>query len=303
MTSQGMTTVRSYLYVPADNADRLGKSVGRGADAVIADLEDGVAPDRKEAARRVFAQWLATAGEAPDSVGEAPDGASGVPAVTGPQRWVRMDPNAAGPDISAAASPALTGVMVAKADAGVLAEIDRLLTRAEAGLGLPNGHFAVIPLIESAAALLDVAAVARAPRVLRLGIGEVDLAADLGLRPGPDAAELAPLRFQVVAASAAAGIARPLGPTSTDFRDLEAFKTTGEQLLRQGFRARTAIHPAQISVIHAVFTPSREELAAARDLLDRFAAAHGGVAVDARGRMIDAAVVRSARETVDTAWL
>lgn len=276
--------VRSYLYVPADHQDRLAKSVERGADAVIADLEDGVAPADKDAARRHVADWLATAD----------------PAI-GPQRWVRIDPDAAPADIAAAASATLTGVLVAKADAAVLAAVDRLLTETETGLDLPAGRIAVIPLIETAAALLEAIAVARSPRVLRLGIGEVDLTADLGLRPGADATELAPLRFQVVAASAAAGIARPLGPTSTDFRDLAAFERSAELLLRQGFRARTAIHPAQLPVIHTVFTPGQQELADARDLLRRFRAAGGGVAVDARGRMIDAAVIRSADELVRSA--
>jgi citrate lyase subunit beta/citryl-CoA lyase len=253
---------------------------------VIADLEDGVGPADKAVARTNLAAWLASAGS-----GAATGSA-------GPQRWVRIDPDALDADIAAAESPALTGVVVAKAEVAALQRVDDALGAAERRLNLPDGTFVIIPLMESAAALADALTVARAARVLRLAVGEVDMTADLGLRPGADGAELVPHRFQIVAASAAAAIARPLGPTSVAFRDLDTFLTSGQTLLRQGFRGRTAIHPAQIPVIHQVFTPTADELRAARDLLARLAAAGGGVAVDARGRMIDAAVARSSREIV-----
>ncbi|HEY1617065.1 MAG TPA: CoA ester lyase [Streptosporangiaceae bacterium] len=274
---------RSYLYVPGDRADRLAKAASRGADALIVDLEDSVARAAKDQARRTTREWLAR---------QRPGGPA--------QLWLRINPDLADADIGAV-SAAVTGVVVPKAEPGLLAVIDGLLAGREQALGLDPGLLAVQPLIETAAGLLEVAAVAGAPRVARLGIGEADLAAELGLRPGPAREELAPIRLQVVIASAARGIAAPVGPTATDFRDLGALRTTSEALLRLGFRARTAIHPAQLPVINEVFTPSAAEVDRARALvaaLEQAERAGTGVTVAEDGTMLDVAVVRSAREVL-----
>jgi citrate lyase subunit beta / citryl-CoA lyase len=163
---------------------------------------------------------------------------------------------------------------------------------------------AVLALVETARGLVAAEAVAAAPRVVRLGLGEADLAGELGLQPGPDKEELWPLRSRVVVASAAAGILPPVGPVETAVRDADRLVRTTGILLRQGFRGRTAIHPAQVPVINEAFTPGPEELAAARDVLSRLAEAGergSGVAMTADGGFIDAAVVRSAREVVGRA--
>ena len=274
---------RSYLYVPADQPDRLAKAPGRGADALIADLEDAVAPARKAAARAVVRDWLAGQAETPVPV------------------WLRVNAGQADLDIAAAVQGNLAGVVIPKAEPGLLAEIDRLLTERERALGLPPGTIRVQPLIETASGLLSVAAIAAAPRVVRLGIGEVDLAAELGLRPGAAGAELTALRLQVVVASAAAGIAAPVGPVSRDFHDLAALRDSTRALLRLGFRARTAIHPAQLPIINEVFTPAPSEVRRARRLLaafDQSERAGAGVMLDDSGGMVDIAVVRAARETL-----
>lgn len=277
---KAVAAARSYLYVPADRPDRLEKAGGRGADALIVDLEDGVALPDKDRARTEAAAWL----DRQDP--------------RGPQLWVRINVETPEQDIRAVAGAVLYGVVVPKAEPESLAVIDQLLTRAEQSVGLPAGQLGVVPLIESARGLLRVHDVARAPRVARLGLGEVDLAAELGMAPSRDRAEMTPLRLQLVVASAAAGIGRPVAPTSTDFRDLDAFRATAQALLRLGFRARTAVHPAQLAVIHDVFTPSADEVSAARDVVARFEAAGGGVVTDAAGKMVDLAVVRSAREVL-----
>lgn len=269
---------RSYLYVPADRPERLEGALGRGADALIVDLEDGVSVPDKDRARAAAAAWL----------GRQDPG--------GTQLWVRINAETLEEDIHAITGPALLGVVVPKAEPESLALVDALLTQAEQRLGLPQGTLRVLPLIESARGLLLALDVARSPRVVRLGLGEADLAADLGMIPGLDRAEMAPLRLQIVVASAAAGIGRPVAPTSTDFRDLDAFRRSAQALLRLGFRSRTAVHPAQLPVIHEVFTPGEDEVLAAQDLLARFDAAGGGVVMDATGKMVDLAVVRSARE-------
>lgn len=269
---------RSYLYVPADRADRLERARDRGADALVLDLEDGVALTDKARARDQAADWL------------------GRQRGDGPQLWARVNADQLEQDIDAVASPALLGIFVPKAEPESLAVVDMLLTRSEQRPGFTNGRLLVLPLIESARGLLLAPEVARAPRVLRLGLGEADLTAELGIVSGPDRSELAPLRLQVVVASAAAGIARPLAPTSTDFRDLDAFAASARVLLALGFRARTAVHPAQVAVINDVFTPGAEDVRVAADLVSGFDAAGGGVVTDAAGRMVDLAVVRAARE-------
>ena len=162
----------------------------------------------------------------------------------------------------------------------------------------------VLALIETAAGLLAAPAIAAADRVVRLGIGEVDLAAELNLRLSPGREEMTPLRLQIVVSSAAAGIAPPVAPVATDVRDLGALRQTTDAALRLGFRARTAIHPAQLAVINAVFTPSAEEVSRARQLVTAFERAEAlgtGVITGEDGEMIDLAVVRSAREVLGRA--
>jgi citrate lyase subunit beta/citryl-CoA lyase len=128
-----------------------------------------------------------------------------------------------------------------------------------------------------------------------------DLAADLDVTPGPDDVELLWARSTLVAASAAGGAEAPVGPVSTDFRDLDAFRAQTEAVRRLGFWGRACIHPAQIPAANEVFVPSSERVAGARDVLARLEAADrddSGVTLDADGRMIDEAVARTARRLV-----
>ncbi|MDX6743856.1 CoA ester lyase [Actinocorallia sp. A-T 12471] len=275
-------TARSALYVPGDAPDKLAKALGRGADELIVDLEDAVPQGGKEAARETVASWLASREE-------------GVP---GPAVWVRINPGEQGhEDVQAVVARGVAGVCVAKAeDPDDLVALDALLTSLEAERSVaPLG---VVPLLESGEAVFRARELARAPRVTRLQLGEADLAADLGVEPGPDGLELLWCRSQVVAASAAARIAAPIAPVSVNFRDLAGLRASTEALRRLGFWGRACIHPAQIPVVNEVFTPSAEAVAKAKDVLARYEAAlasGSGVCVDAEGRLIDEAVVRSAR--------
>jgi len=284
---------RSYLYVPGDQADKLERAADRGADALILDLEDSVAPDAKPSARRRVARWLARR-DIGDTVRRAPV-----------EVWVRVNPvGSARPDdvrddVAAVVGPGLTGVCLAKAQSGEEVRfLDDLLTAAEDRAGMEPGRFQISALIESASGLLAAPSIAGSPRLSQLQIGEADLGAELGIDAGPDEGELAALRLQVVVASAAAGIGAPVGPVSTNFTNLEAFAASTERLKRLGFGGRAVIHPAQIPVVHAVFTPSPEAVLRARDLVERFDAAGSAVIVDDRGRMVDEAVVRAARNLI-----
>jgi citrate lyase subunit beta/citryl-CoA lyase len=272
VTARDAVVPRSFLYVPGDRRDLVDKATGSGADAVVVDLEDAVAPAAKAQARETVRTWLA----------DAP---------AGPQRWVRIDGQVLDADLAAVASAALDGIVLASCRAEGLARLEQWFGSG-AGPDRP-----VVGLVEDAAGLREIDAMARHPHLLTLGVGEVDLLAGLRIdRRATTAVEA--IRLQVVVEAAAAGLAAPVAPTSTNFRDLDAFRESTRALVDAGFRSRTAIHPAQVPVVNDVLTPTADELAAARDVLARFEAAGEGVTVDEHGRMIDLAVVRSARETV-----
>lgn len=269
-----MVPARTYLYVPGDRPDRFAKAAGSGTDAVLLDLEDGVAPEGKVTAHA--------------AVGE-------VTREPGPQWWVRVDPAQLEQGVRAAAKPGTTGVVLPGADPDALRTLTELLGSVEAERGLPT--LAVLPLLETARGVAAVESVALAPRVHRLGLGEADLAAALGMVPSQDRRELWPIRSAVVVASALAGISPPVGPVQTDLSDEDLLRTSTVDLVRQGFSARTLIHPSQIEVVHASLRPTDEQVSDAEDVARRFHQAAGegrGVAVDARGRLIDLAVLRSA---------
>jgi citrate lyase subunit beta/citryl-CoA lyase len=284
---------RSYLYVPGDQHAKLERALDLGADALIVDLEDGVAAAAKPAARELVARWL---GEL--TGGEETSGRS-------PEIWVRInpfgspEPGAIHADLRAVVAPGLTGICLAKCQsAQEISQLNELLADAERRVGLEPGTVRVSALLESARGLLAAASIATADRVDRLQIGEADLAADLGLSSGPDESELLPLRLLVVVASAAKGIGAPIGPVSTDFRDLDRFRVGTERLKRLGFGARAVIHPAQVLIVNEIFTPTAEEESAARLIVDRFESAKArgeGVIIDDDGRMVDEAVVLAAR--------
>ncbi|MFV2019965.1 HpcH/HpaI aldolase/citrate lyase family protein [Micromonospora sp. LOL_023] len=280
---------RSYLYVPGDDPDKLRKATGRGADALIIDLEDAVPPSGKQQARRIVADWLTDR-----------------ELTAQPEIWVRINPGAAGhQDLTALPYRGLAGVMVAKTETrDELIAIDELLARRERDQGLALGALAVVPLLESAVAILDARDIARAPRVARLQVGEADLAAGIGLDPDADGRQWAPIRTQIVLVSAAAGIAPPVAPVDTDYRDLAALAASTRELARLGFVGRACIHPAQVPVVNAAFDPDPLAVRRARELVDAYReslAAGAGVFVGADGRMVDLAVVRQAERTLELA--
>ncbi|MFD5824123.1 HpcH/HpaI aldolase/citrate lyase family protein [Lentzea sp. NPDC060358] len=279
---------RSYLYVPGHRDTRHERALHSGADDVIVDLEDAVPAEAKQEARTACARLLS---------GRRP----------GPVRvWARVNSHPAhlAADLAAVVSPALAGVWVPKAEPALLAEVDEHLTALETAAGLPAGATAVIALVETATGVLRAEQLCQAPRVVRLGIGEADLAGELRLRPDDSANQLHGIRLTVVLASAAAGLAPPVGPVEISVHDDDRLRATTNVLLRQGFRARTALHPRQVRVINSVFTPTTREVEEATALLavlDEAQRRGQATAVDPSGRLVDPAVVRGAREVLDRA--
>jgi citrate lyase subunit beta/citryl-CoA lyase len=271
--------VRSYLYVPGDAGSKLAKASRRGADALIVDLEDAVPVFRKVAAREAVVAWMR----------------GGPPTLP---VWVRVNQQPLRDDDlrRLAGTPGLTGVVLAKVvDAADVASAARVL--AAAG----DTELLLMPLMETATAVLDARHIARQPRVHQLQLGEIDLGGQLGITPGPDEAELIGIRNQVVLASAAAGLRAPVGPVSANTADLGVLAESTRRLRRLGFLGRACIHPAQIPVVHDVFSPTAEEVEEARRLvalLERAERDGAGVVLDSDGRMVDVAVLRAAHGTL-----
>jgi citrate lyase subunit beta/citryl-CoA lyase len=275
----------SYLYVPGDSERKLDSAARSAAGAVMIDLEDAVVAERKELARGIMSDLLASA----DAVG-------------GKQVWVRVGSGAdLERDVAALAGrPGLHGIVMAKTESA--ADVRTAVALLETA---GDHSTTVMPLLESGGAILRSLEIATAPRVECLQIGEVDLRADTGLHPGEDELELLFPRAQVVMASRAAGISAPIGPASPNFRDLDAFRASCERVRRLGFVGRACIHPRQIAVVHAVLEPTADEVDRARRLVASFEAARergDGVLKDEDGDMVDHAAVRQAVELLSRVY-
>jgi citrate lyase subunit beta/citryl-CoA lyase len=272
---------RSYLYVPANDSNRLTKSLSRGADALIVDLEDGVAPADKEIARENLTSFLNNL----DS---------------GSEIWVRVNPekDALESDLEAAVHQNCRGIVLAKTtNLGDVTNLDLILSRIEKARSLSNS-LQVAALIESAAGVFNAQTIASGPRVSRLQLGEADLRADLGTSGESGNTTIQFARSTLVFASAAANINPPVAAVSTNFKDLDTFRTSSREFKEWGYFGRACIHPDQLEIANEVFTLSADEVDAAQDILNRLAAAGGGVALDAKGRMIDEALAKIARRTL-----
>jgi citrate lyase subunit beta/citryl-CoA lyase len=270
-------TPLTWLYVPGDRPERFDKAAASGADVVIVDLEDAVVPAHKAAARENAVRWLATA--RPGSV-EVRVNAPGTP-------WAAEDLRAL------ADVPALRGVRLPKIEsAGDV--------RAALGL-LAAQECAVTCLIETARGVEAAYEIASVPRVGAIGLGEADLAGDLGVR---DTDALVWARSRVVIAARAAGLAAPAMSVYPHVDDPDGLAASSRAGRRLGFVGRAAIHPRQVPVIAAAFRPSAEEIADARTVIDSFTRASdagSGVLVLDDGRMIDPAMVVQARAILDRA--
>jgi citrate lyase subunit beta/citryl-CoA lyase len=258
------------------------KAVNSGADGVILDLEDSVLPDAKTAAVQHVVDYLTDEETLP----------------TDPQIWVRVNnrPGLLEQELTALTGlRRLTGISLPKVESVV--DLDRVNQLLPERMG-------VLALIESATGVTAVSQIANHPRVHRLGLGEADLIADLKMSPSPERAELMPIRISLVVASAAAGIDQPVGPAFVDVGDEQGLEHSSEQFRRLGYGGRSAVHPRQVEIINRAFTPTKSEIERAEDVVRSLAKGtdrETGVVVDDQGMMVDEAVVRSARHTLDVA--
>ncbi|MEV1246113.1 HpcH/HpaI aldolase/citrate lyase family protein [Nonomuraea sp. NPDC050022] len=268
-----MSTPVTWLYVPGDRPERFDKAAASGADVVIIDLEDAVAPARKDEARANAAAYLASRGRS-GSV----------------EMHVRINDLAGGrgrDDLDALAGlPGLDAVRLPKVESAAV--LDGLGVRAYA-------------LLESAAGIVAAHTIAAHPAVAGIALGEQDLAAELSIT---DESAMNHLRLQTVIAAAAAGlppVPMSVYPDVKDEAGLAASCRAGRAL---GLFGRTAIHPRQIPVIRRAFAPTREETERAAEIVqaaEQAERAGAGAVALPDGRFVDAPIVAKARRTLDLA--
>ena len=227
---------RSYLYVPADRPDELRGAFDAGADAIVADLHEGLAYATKDESRRNTVSWL--------------DGAP-PPGGDSPECWVRInsDDRTIG-DLDAVVHPRLAGIVLPRATLSRLGDLEETIAYLENDRGVESRSTRIEATIDSAQGVLDAVALANHPRVDRLAAGEADLTAELGVKPTASGHGLWPLRMQLVVASAATAIAAPVGPAHTDRANLANLRSTSQELAAAGFGARPAIDTTPVSYTH-----------------------------------------------------
>ena len=261
---------RSILFVPGDRAERFEKARASGADMVVIDLEDAVLPDRKTAAR--------------DTIHDALAG------LTAPRFFVRvnsLDTAWHADDVRALARlPGVAGLMLPKAE-----RASDFAAMREAASGKP-----LHALVETVAAILNLADLVTAPGLVRLSFGTVDFQADAGI--DGDGVEIDPVRTQIVLHSRNAGLAAPVDGVSTNLADDVALARDTDHARRFGFGGKLCVHPRQVGVVNAAFLPSDADIDWATRVIAAIDGAFGAVAVD--GKLIDKPVVDRARRLLET---
>lgn len=257
---------RSLLFVPGHRPDRFAKALQAGADAVIIDLEDAVAPPDKAAARDAVKQWL------------------------GASRPVLLRINGSetpwfDEDLELAGAVGVLGVMLPKAERA--SQVESVMAA---------GARWVLPLIESAAGFAALAEVAATPGVNRLAFGSMDFQVDLGMRDAHED-EMLWFRSQIVLASRLANLPAPIDGVTASIGDDKRLNDDAARARRLGFAGKLCIHPSQVPGVHAGFTPGAAELAWAQRVLAAAEAAHGA-AVQVDGKMVDRPVILRAEAVV-----
>lgn len=270
--------MRSWLFAPGDSDKKMAKAANGAADIALFDLEDAVATEKKPVARDMVRAVLASHTERRERL------------------WVRVNP-LDGPhtlaDLAAIMPARPGGIMLPKASGPRDVEVlDHYLSALEVANGIEQGSTPVIALVtETAESMFHTGGYKGAPRLVAMSWGAEDLADSLGASANrnPDGSygftyELA--RSLCLLGAASAGVAA-IETIQADFRDLDGLKARAEQVRRDGFAGMLAIHPAQVDVINAAFTPSAEELAHAQMVVDLFAANPGVGAIGHEGGMLD----------------
>ena len=273
--------MRSLLFVPADGGSKLDKAVASGADAVIVDLEDSIAPERKDSARVAALDFLKRAGAAKQR----------------PRLLVRingLDTGMTDADLDAIVTGRPDAIVFPKAEGSAsVVHLDAKLTAREAIAGVPEGYIKILAQGVESAAGLFAAGTFRGASVRLIGLtwGPEDLSTELGAEANRNTqGELTdPYRLarSICLYAAAAAKLPAIETVYVDFRNSEGLRHDTEAARRDGFTGRLAIHPAQVPVINEVFTPSAAQIERAKAVVAAFAAQPGAGTVGIDGKMYD----------------
>jgi citrate lyase subunit beta/citryl-CoA lyase len=284
--------MRSWLFAPGDSERKMEKAAASAADVAIFDLEDAVAIGEKPLARTMIRAFLEAQASGHDRL------------------WVRINP-LDGPyalaDLAAVMPGRPGGIMLPKARGrGDVELLDHYLSAFEAAAGIAQGATKVIALVtETAEAMFTTGDYAGAPRLVAMTWGAEDLADSLGASENRNADGSYGFTYQLARSLCLIGAATAGVPAietiQGDFRDLEGLRDRAQQVRREGYRGMLAIHPAQVEVINQAFTPSAEELAAAQEIVDLFAANPGVGTIGHKGAMLDRPHLARARALLGSA--
>lgn len=274
---------RSWLFVPADSARKIDKALASEADAIILDLEDSVAESRKDEARRIAADALAGAGEA------------------AARCWVRVNPLSDArvtDDVAAVRTLPIAGLVLPKSESG--GDVARLAAM------LGDTQLAIHAIVtETAASLFGLGSYAGAPRIAAMSWGAEDLSAALGASSKWDNDGNLTFTYRMARslclAGAVAADVQPVDGIFADFRNGVGLLAEAVSARREGFAGKLAIHPDQVGIINSAFTPTDAEVAAARRIVEAFAASPDTGTIAVEGRMLDRPHLVAAKRTLATA--
>jgi len=287
-----MELIRSWMFVPGHRQRMIDKAFGLNADAIMLDIEDGVAPNEKDAARKNIAESLGRE-KAPGS----------------PARYVRI--NAIGharmdADLEAVIRPGLEGLVCPKVDTpDEVRKIDAILNDKEPKNNLKKSSVKLLIAIESPRGLLNAPAIAAtSPRVAGLLFGAEDFGREIGLptvREG-EARDLIHARSSMVIAAASSHV-QAVDGVWVDLNDSQGLSGFARQSRQLGFSGMSCIHPSQVDAINTTFSPTAEEIDYCRKVLQAFeeANARGDGSIAFGGQLIDRPIVERARRTIDMA--
>jgi len=285
--------IRSILFVPADSEKKLGKAGSTGADALVADLEDAVLPERKPLAREMMGAWLRAL----------------------PERghwWVRVNDLRSGEllkDLAATVPARPAGIVLPKIHGPEdLATVGHYLDALEVEHGLAPGAIRIAAVVtETPSVMLRMGELVRQahPRISHVIWGGEDLSAAMGAGdPRTPQGAWRPMyehaRCQCLLVGHALGV-EVIDTVYVDFKDPEGLRSACGASRYDGFTGRVAIHPDQVAVINAAFSPGADELAMARRVVEAFAAGAGAVSID--GKMYDIPHLKAARRLLAASGL
>ena len=273
--------MRSLLFVPADGGAKLDKAMASGADAVILDLEDSIAPERKDLARKAALEFLKSASARKDR----------------PRLLVRingLDTGMTDADLDAVVAGKPDAILFPKAEGGAtVTHLDAKLTAREAIAGLPEGAIKILAqTVESAMGVFTAGTYKNcSARLIGMTWGPEDLSSELGADANREADGALTEPYRIARAMCLFGAAAAKVPAietiHVNFRDAEVLRRDTEIARRDGFTGRLAIHPAQVGVINEVFTPSAAQIENAKAIVAAFAAKPGAGTVGIDGKMYD----------------